>query len=65
MSAMTPDEAAGRRVDAKFARSNERLDRYYSKSPSADRKVETREKFLQSRALRAIGGSGTHEAGAH
>jgi hypothetical protein len=52
MSAMNPEEAAGRRVDAKAARSNERLTKRYSdNSADARRSVNARAQFLQSRAL--------------
>lgn len=65
MSAMTPDEVAGRRVDEKLARSNERLERNYSRSDAAERNVSNREKFLQSRALTSLGGSSPRESHAH
>lgn len=57
MSTLTPDEAAGRRVDAKVARSNERLDRRYSAgSDTSQREAEVRARYLRSLAIGSRGG---------
>jgi hypothetical protein len=60
MNSTNSEEAAGRRVDEKSARSNERLARRYSDdSPSARHNVNLRAQFLQARALapRSMDGS--------
>ena len=62
MKGMNPEEAAGRRVDEKAARSNERLTKRYSdNSADARRSVNARAQFLQSRAL---GNDGSISGGA-
>jgi hypothetical protein len=65
VSALTPDEAAGRRVDAKIARINERLARRYSdNSTTAQRNLTDRANFLRSQALsvRSVGGRSASHA---
>ena len=52
MSAVSPDEAAGRRVDQKVARSNARLEERYSATSSANQTVSRRAEYLRAQVLR-------------
>jgi hypothetical protein len=63
MRDMNPEEAAVRRVDAKAARSNERLARRYSDSSvAARRNLDARAQYLQSRAMapKTVRGGASH-----